>query len=315
MSAGPRENPLVVILGPTAVGKTAVSIGVAKQLGAEIVSADSRLVYRKMDIGTDKPASDQLEAVPHHLIDVVDPDERYSLAQFRWDALTAIDEIQRRGRLPLLVGGTGQYLTAIVEGWQPPPQARDRAFRRDMERFAREHGTQALHHRLERVDPARADEIDHRNVRRVIRALEIHRVTGRPASEQRVKEPPPFEILQIGLIRPREELYARIDDRIEAMFERGLLQEVEHLLDGGLSPSAPAMSAIGYRQAVAHLMGELSLKEAKAEMRRLSRQFVRRQANWFKDDDESIHWVQARPGVDQEILGLIRSWLQGERTA
>jgi tRNA dimethylallyltransferase len=303
-------NPLVVIVGPTAVGKTQISLQLAQRLDGEIVSADSRLVYRGMDIGTAKPTSAERHMVRHHLIDLVPPTEIFSLARFQQAANGAIDEILKRARLPLLVGGTGQFVMALLEGWQPPPRPEDRSLRRQLEAFAEEHGHRALHARLARVDPARAGAIDARNVRRVVRALEIYQVTGKPPSELRVKQPPPYDVFQIGLDRPRDELYARIDERMERMLAAGWLDEVRDLLALGVSTSAPSMSAIGYRQLARHLEGECTLAESKSEITSLSRQFVRRQATWFKKDDPSIHWYRVEDGVTDRIEAVLRSWLE-----
>lgn len=307
-----KERPLVVLVGPTAVGKTAVSLQLANLLDGEIVSADSRLVYRGMDIGTAKPTEAERAQVAHHLIDVTMPDLGYSLAAYRRAALAEIEGIHNRGRLPLLVGGTGQYVTAVVEGWQPPPRAQDWGLRRELQAVAEDLGPQALHGRLAQVDPVRAAAIDPRNVRRVIRALEIYQLTGQPPSELRSKQPPPFAILQLGLTLPRPELYRRIDQRIESMLAAGWLTEVEALLAAGVPPEAPPMSAIGYRQLVEHLQGKLTLDEARRQIQRRSRQFVRRQANWFKADDPAIHWFNNEPGVAGKMADVIKGWLEGD---
>ncbi len=307
-----RERPLVAIVGPTAVGKTRISLKVAEALGGEIVSADSRLVYRGMDVGTAKPTPEERARVPHYLIDVVSPDEDYSLAQYRRAALRRIDAIHLRGNLPFLVGGTGQYISAVLEGWVPPPRPDDSSLREELQAYAENHGHEALHAELERVDPQRAARIDARNVRRVVRALEIYHTTGVPPSELRVKVPPPYDVLQIGLSTPREELYERVDRRIEAMLESGWLEEVQSLLESGISPEAPSLSAIGYRQLVEVLQGERTLEDAKREISSLTRRFVRHQANWFKADDPHIHWFVSRPGVEEEVIDLVGRWLAGE---
>ncbi|MGA9531864.1 MAG: tRNA (adenosine(37)-N6)-dimethylallyltransferase MiaA [Anaerolineales bacterium] len=305
------KKPLAVIVGPTAVGKTKVSVQLARLLDGEIVSADSRLVYRGMDIGTAKPTATERRLVLHHLVDVVPPTETYGLARYQRHANKTIDEIHERGNLPFLVGGTGQFVTGVLEGWRPPPRPDDQSLRRELEAFADEHGHEALHARLARVDPVRAESIDARNVRRVVRALEIYQVTGKPPSDLRVKQPTSFDVFQIGLSRPRGELYQRIDERIDRMLAAGWLDEVRGLLADGVPLSAPSMSAIGYRQLARHLRGECTLAEAKSEIARLSRQFVRRQANWFKSDDPDIHWFPMDVGGIDRIEAALREWLEG----
>jgi tRNA dimethylallyltransferase len=301
---------LVAILGPTAVGKTEAAIAVAEALVAEIISADSRLIYRGMDIGTAKPSLEQLSRVPHHLIDIVEPEESWSLAQFKRAADEAIAQVQVRSRLPLLVGGTGQYMTAILDGWEPPPKAPDDSIRTKYEGFAAKHGSPALHAQLGEVDPQSAEKIDPANIRRVARALEVYELTGSPLSEQRRSKPPDYRILKLGFNLPRPELYVRIDERIDQMLERGLVHEVQTLLDRGIEPDHPPMSAIGYRQIGEFLLGHRTLEEAVAEMRKLTRQFVRRQANWFKQDDPSIEWYDAHESLVESVLSRIERWIE-----
>jgi tRNA dimethylallyltransferase len=306
------KGALVAIIGPTAVGKTEAGIAVAEALEAEIVSADSRLLYRGMDIGTAKPSPEQLALVPHHLIDIAEPEESWSLAKFKRAADAAIAQVQERGRLPLLVGGTGQYVTAILEGWLPPPRALDNSIRSTFEILAAEHGARALHAQLEEVDPVAAQQIDPANVRRVVRALEVYELTGTPPSEQRRASPPDYRILRLGLNLPRPELYARVDERIDRMLERGWVDEVQALLDRGIELDHPPMSGIGYRQIGEVLRSEKTLEEAVAEMRRLTRQFVRRQGTWFKADDPNIEWYDVREGLTGRLIDRIRSWLQAD---
>lgn len=305
------KPPLVVIVGPTAVGKTEVSIQLAERLGGEIVSADSRLFYRGMDIGTAKPTAVERLRVPHHLIDVADPDETWSLAAFQRAAAEAIAEIHRRGMLPFLVGGTGQYVHAVTHGWTPPSTKPDVRLRRVLEELAKSNGNEWLHQRLDLLDPAAAQLIDPRNLRRTVRALEVVLSTGRRFSDQRGQGDNPYRLLTIGLNRPRPELYARLDARIEAMFAASLLDEVRGLLKRGYSPDLSTMSAIGYRECALVLQGEMSLEEAKVQMRRLTRTFVRRQANWFKAQDEQIHWFEASEMKVEEIEKEIRTFLEG----
>lgn len=301
--------PLIVIVGPTAVGKTEISIQLAERLAGEIVSADSRLFYRGMDIGTAKPAPSQRARVPHRLVDVADPDQVWSLAVFQQAAYQAIAEIHARGRLPFLVGGTGQYIRAVIEGWQIPKVRSSPPLREALENWAAEIGPDGLHDRLAVLDPKAAAGIDYRNLRRTVRALEVILRTGHQFSAQRSKGVLPYRNLQIGLIRPRKELYARIDTRIDAMLADGFVNEVRQLLSQGYSPDLPTLSAIGYREIVAYLKGKASLQEAVKLIKRHTRQFVRRQANWFKQDDPNIHWFRIEPHTVGEIEQLIRSWL------
>jgi tRNA dimethylallyltransferase len=302
--------PLVVILGPTAVGKTEIAIQLAQRLEGEIVSADSRLFYRYMDIGTAKPTPVERSLVPHHLIDVADPDETWSLALFQQQAHQSIQGILARRRLPLLVGGTGQYIRAVTLGWQPPAVAPDPQLRLALESWAAEVGADGLHQRLAVLDPLAAQAIDPRNLRRTVRALEVIYTSGQRFSEQRASAPALYRLLQIGLIRPRAELYQRIDLRIQAMIEAGLVEEVRTLLAMGYSPDLPTLSAIGYGEIIAYLQGRLSLEEAMAQIRRATRVFVRRQANWFKPDDPAIHWFQAGPDTPDQVEAALRLWLE-----
>jgi tRNA dimethylallyltransferase len=304
------SRTLLVIVGPTAAGKTSISLEIAGRLGAEIVSMDSRLLYRGMDIGTAKPSREDRRRIPHHLIDVADPDETWSLAQYRQAAEQIIGKIQARRILPLLVGGTGQYYRAVVEGWHPPTASRSDVFRARMAEFTADHGHQALHHELERIDPTSAARIDSRNVRRVIRALEIYHLTGQTATEQRRKRPPEYPILVLGVTLPRPELYERIDARLESMLENGWIEEVRELLQKGYSPELPSFSAIGYRDIARYLEGKQNLDQVQASIRQASRKFVRRQANWFKPDDEDIEWFQGCPGAAGLMYERIKIWLQ-----
>jgi tRNA dimethylallyltransferase len=302
-------NRVVALFGPTAVGKTEAAIIAAKELNAEIVSIDSRQIYRGMNIGTAKPTAGQRSQVPHHLIDVADPENPWSLVDYFQAVNKAIDEIHQRHHLPILVGGTGQYFSAILEGWQPPPKMEDIKLRQELEAYAEKHGSIALHARLEEIDPLSAQRIDHRNVRRVVRALEICHVSGVPASSIRRKEQPPYNFLRIGLKMPRKELYERIDARIDAMIEAGFVDEVKALLERGIDPRGVAMSAIGYKQIAEHLSGDSTLDEVIQQIRKTTRQFVRRQANWFKPDDKQITWLDAGPEAGKALIKIISAWI------
>jgi len=301
------ELPLIVILGPTAVGKTETALQLAERLDGEIVSVDSRLFYRGLDIGTAKPGPADLERVPHHLVNVAEPDQPWSLTRFQEEASRCIADIHRRQRLPLLVGGTGQYIRAVIEGWTPPEQPADDGLRRVLEKWGEEIGRFELHRRLGILDPQAASVIDPTNLRRTVRALEVIFSSGKRFSDQRGRRGSAYSVLQIGLTRPRAELYARIDARIEEMVKQGLVEETRMLLEGGYSPSLPGLSAIGYREMIEVLEGNLSLEDAIRLMKRKTREYVRRQANWFKLDDPLIHWFTAGQTSVEEIESFIRS--------
>jgi len=305
------NKPLVVIVGPTASGKTAVSIDLAKRLNGEIVSADSRLLYRGMDIGTAKPTAVEQENVPHHLIDVADPDETWSLALYQRTAYQVIDSIMERSKLPILVGGTGQYVRAIIEGWRIPPQAPDESLRESLSRWAEMIGPEGLHQRLATVDPQAAEMIDYRNMRRTIRALEVILNTGERFSDLRKKQQCRYTPFIFGISCPREVLYQRIDQRIDQMIADGLVEEVQTLLQSGYQADLPTLSAIGYGEIIQYLNNQVSLEEAVTLIRRNTRIFVRRQANWFKPDDPRIHWVEAAEGMVDNMEEMIRRWLNG----
>jgi tRNA dimethylallyltransferase len=302
---------VLAIVGPTAVGKTALSIALAQALGGEIVSADSRQIYRGMDIGTAKATPAEQAAVRHHLIDVVAPDEVLSLARYRDLARAAIAEIRGRGRLPIIVGGTGLYVRALVEGWTIPEVPPDEALRARLYARAEAEGGAVLHAELAQVDPSAAAGIDARNVRRVIRALEVYAATGRPISALQRKEPPEDDFLQLGLTLSRQELYARIDARVEAMLARGLAAEVQCLLEAGYSAGLPAMSGLGYREMVAHLRGETTLEEAAARIKHNTRRLVRQQYTWFRLSDPAIHWFDAAHLDVAAVQAHVCAWLAG----
>lgn len=304
-----HKPPLILIVGPTAVGKTELAIQLAERMNSEIVSADSRLFYRGMDIGTAKPTREELRRVPHHLIDIADPDEILSLAVFQQKATQTIVDIHTQKKLPFLVGGTGQYVRAVTQGWSPPEVQPDERLRNELERMKVERDAYWLHEKLRGFDSDAAEKIDPRNYRRTIRALEVILTTGRKFSEQRGHSESPYHLITIGLSRPRAELYERVDQRIDGMFANGFLDEVRSLLAKGYSPSLPTMSAIGYRECIRVINGELSEEQAKTEIRRATRVFVRRQANWFKESDPKISWFRVEEGVAKKIESYLRSEL------
>jgi tRNA dimethylallyltransferase len=298
---------LVAIVGPTAVGKSLLALRLAQESGAEIVSADSRQIYRYMDIGTAKPTRQEMALVPHHLIDIVNPDEPFSLAQYRELALRAISGIHERGRLPILVGGTGQWVWGVVEGWQVPKVAPDPALRQELERRALAGEGPFLHHELSKADPVAAARIDPRNVRRVIRALEVLRITGVPFSTLQQKTPPPFETTVIGLTAARGELYRRIDARVDAMLEGGLVGEVQRLAAMGYSADLPSMTGIGYQQIAEYLRGETDLATASTRIKTGTHRFARHQYAWFRPDDPRIHWLDIQtPEMIESARRIVR---------
>jgi len=306
-----KKQPLIVILGPTAVGKTSVSIELAKRLDGEIVSADSRLLYRGMDIGTAKPTEEEMSGIPHHLIDTAYPDERWNLAIYQREAYRTIDEIHERGKLPFLVGGTGQYIRSIIEGWNIPPQRPDFRLRDALNNWAEQIGAEGLYERLKMIDPEAAVKIDYRNLRRTVRALEVIFKTGERFSDLRRKQACPYDPIILGIERSRDELYERVDQRIEQMLEDGLVDEVRNLLEEGYSPDLSTMSAIGYGEIIQYVKGEITYDEAVTLIKRNTRTFVRRQANWFKPDDPRIKWFQASPKVVDKMEIWIRRQLDG----
>ncbi len=302
-------HPVVVILGPTAVGKTEIALKLAGNLNGEIISADSRLFYRGMDIGTAKPSKQELERVPHHLVDIADPDEGISLSIFQNLARQAIQEVRERDRLPFLVGGTGQYIRSVIEDWEVPRVEPSPALRDILEDWAKVIGPEGLHKRLSVLDPRAAEGIDYRNLRRTIRALEVILLTGKLFSSQKRRGRSLYHTLQLGLNRSRSELYERIDRRVDSMIEAGLIDEVRTLLEKGYPGNLPSLSAIGYREIIAYLEDQISLEEAIRLVKRSTRILVRRQANWFKDRDPNIRWFRAGTSVANSMEDEIKAWL------
>ncbi|EEG78545.1 tRNA (adenosine(37)-N6)-dimethylallyltransferase MiaA [Dethiobacter alkaliphilus] len=283
---------LLVIVGPTAVGKTAVAIEVAKKLGGEIISADSVQVYRGLDIGAAKPSREEREAVAHHLLDIVDPADNYTVADFQEDAKKAITDITNRGKLPILVGGTGLYVRAVVHGFSFSESGMDEEYRAGLHREAEQHGSQYLHGKLAAVDPEAAEKLHPNDLRRVIRALEVYRQSKRPISHQvdKTSDEPIYNTVQFGLTMPRELLYRRIEKRVDSMLDAGLVDEVRNLLNEGVPPAAKSLQSLGYKQIVAYLTGQISLEEAIRLIKRDTRRFAKRQLTWFRRDEDLI-WL------------------------
>lgn len=302
------EKPLLLIVGATASGKSAFAIELARALDGEIVSADSRYLYRELDIGVAKPTEAELNLAKHHLINVATLIEPWNLGLYKQSATKIIEEIQMRGRLPILAGGTGQYIRSILQNWQVPSHGPVDQLREDLETIGNKMGFDKIHEMLDAIDPEAAAKIDYRNHRRTIRALEVILSTGKKFSDLRDKDKPPYQTLTIGLELPRELLYARIDQRIEDMIGKGLVAEVQHLLELDFGPSLDSMRVIGYNEIVSHLRGEISLDEAIALIKRNTRSYVRRQANWFKPTDPKIYWLNAQdPMLLEKALDLVRN--------
>ena len=283
--------PVIFIVGPTASGKTDAGIRLAKRIGGEIVSADSRYLYRGMDIGTAKPDMEERQGVPHWLIDGADPDETWSLSLFRQAADEAVRDIYSRGKQPILVGGTGQYVRAILEGWTIPEGEPDTRLRTALETWGREVGARELHRKLSLLDPEAAGKIEWQNLRRTVRALEVIFSSGKKFSRQRTSAEPPYNALVFGMKRDREELYRRIDLRVDKMIRDGLVEETASLLAKGYAETLPSMSAIGYKEICDYLHGKTGLDEAAQLIKFRTHNYVRRQANWFKPGDPAIRWI------------------------
>ena len=293
------RTPLLAIVGPTAAGKSALALGLARKYDGEIVSADSRQVYRWMDIGTAKPAPGELSAVPHHLIDVVDPDEPFNLAMFLERARASIHSIGARSRLPILVGGTGQWVWALLEGWNVPAVPPNAGLRARLEERARREGPGPLYEELLRKSPAAARRVDPGNARRVIRALEVAHERGvSPGTGAPRKTPPPFDVKVIGLTLPRRELYRRIDDRVDSMIERGWVGEVRRLLEMGYGPGLPSMSGLGYGDLVRYVRGETDIESVLDRIKFGTHRFARGQYSWFRPADDRVRWIDSDAGPD-----------------
>lgn len=288
-----EKKPLIVLTGPTAVGKTALSIGLAKAIGGEIISADSMQVYKHMDIGSAKIMPDEMKGVPHYLVDVLEPSEEFHIARFQEMAKAAMDEIYSRGHIPILVGGTGFYIQSITRDIDFTENDGDMTYRHELEEYAKIHGGEELHKRLQQIDPKAADEIHANNVKRVIRALEYFHQTGQPISqhneEQKQKETP-YDLRYFVLNDIRSRLYERIEKRIDLMLEQGLVDEVKRLKDMGYTRDMVSMQGLGYKEILAYLDGEYTLEEAVYILKRDTRHFAKRQLTWFKREQDVI-WI------------------------
>lgn len=311
----PLLKPVVALVGPTAVGKSAVGLRLAQALGTEVLAADSRQVYRGMDIGTDKPMAEDLRAVPHRLIDLVEPDQAFNVGLYRQHAAGEIDRLHHQGKLPLVVGGTGLYIRGLLRGLCEGPPA-DWAMRARLEEEALAQGASSLHRRLAEVDPAAAERLHPHDRVKIIRALEVHAQMGRTLSgihgTHRFAESP-YTSLAVGLLRERGELYRRIEERVDSMLARGLREETQRLLDQGYGRHLSAMRGVGYKQMAGYLLGDYDYAEAVRRLKRDTRRFAKRQLTWFRAEPE-IRWVTIASGepveqVAARMLALIDDFL------
>jgi len=294
------KDPLVIILGPTAVGKTDIAIEVAKEIEGEIISADSMLIYRHMDIGTAKPSLEERQGINHHLIDIINPDQQFSVADFLLEAEKVIKEVKTRNKIPMLVGGTALYLKAFTEEFYFPETETDWNLREHLNGEAQVHGNEFIHEQLRRIDPITAARLHANDLRRVIRAIEVYNLTGIPFSSQPKKEKRSnYQTIKIGLIRPREEIYDRINKRVDEMIRQGLVQEVHQLLELGYDENLVSMQGLGYKQIVPYLKGIYTLERAVELLKRDTRHFAKRQLTWFRRD-ESIYWIDLNLYAEKE---------------
>lgn len=292
-----KDQPLVVITGPTATGKSDIGVRAAARVGGEIVSADSMLVYRGMDIGTAKPSISQMGGIPHHLIDIVEPDQEYNVALFQQQARHIIKDIMSRDKIPFLVGGTGLYIRAVIDDYDFSDTEGNESYRKALQNEAVENGPESLYKRLSEVDPLAAAKLHPRDVRRVIRALEVYQHTGRPISSYHTLDQPgqqSYNLLMFGLTMDRETLYRRIEQRVDLMLAAGLVEEVKKLINMGFSTELSSMRGLGYKEIAAHLNGEMSLNQAVDILKRNTRRFAKRQMTWYRRDDR-LKWFD----VDQ----------------
>ena len=305
------RRPLVVLTGPTAVGKTSLSIGLAKALDAEIISADSMQVYKYMDISSAKIRPWEMQGVPHHLVDVLDPREEFHVVRFQQMAKEAMEQIYSRGKIPLLVGGTGFYIQAVTRDIDFSQEGEDSPFRRELEALAREKGAEYLHSRLAQVDEESARKIHPNNVKRVIRALEFYEENHYPISlhnQQEQEKESPYNLAYFVLNAPRDLLYRRIDQRVDQMVEEGLLDEVRHLKDMGCDRSLVSMQGLGYKEILAYLDQEISFEEAIRILKRDTRHFAKRQITWFKREKDVI-WMD-KEKYDYDVDRILADMLK-----
>ncbi|MDE5747020.1 MAG: tRNA (adenosine(37)-N6)-dimethylallyltransferase MiaA [Acetatifactor sp.] len=307
-------KPLIVLTGPTAVGKTALSIKLAKEVNGEILSADSMQVYRGMDIGSAKIRPEEMQGIPHHLIDVLEPDQEFNVVVFQRLCRQALEGIYGRGHIPILTGGTGFYIQAVLRDIDFTENPENTDYRRQLEQLASERGSQVLHEMLKEVDPEAAQAIHSHNVKRMIRALEFYRLTGQKISEHNEREAErtsPYRYCYFVLSDDRETLYRRIEERVDRMLEEGLVEEVRGLMDRGCHRDMVSMQGLGYKEILDFLAGEITLEEAVYRIKIGTRHFAKRQLTWFRRESDVIWLNKPDYGYDEEkILAVIRRHLQ-----
>jgi tRNA dimethylallyltransferase len=300
----------VAVVGPTGAGKSRLAIYLSRLFNGEIINADSRQVYRYMDIGTAKPSLSERGQLPHHLFDIIHPDQSFSLAEYQALAVDTIKDIHGRGRIPFLVGGSGQYVWGVLEGWQIPRVPPDLDLRARLTDEAGETGIDPLYQKLQDLDPAAALKIDKRNVRRVIRALEVALNSDSERPKTRSKKAPDYDVLVIGLTAARPVLYKLIDARVDRMIAEGLIEETQQLLQKGYELDLPAMSSIGYKQAALLLKEQISREDAISQIKTETHRFVRHQYAWFRLKDERIRWFDIGNNIEPELMTLIADFLE-----
>jgi len=300
---------LIAVVGATATGKSDAAVTVAEALAGEVVSIDAYQVYRGLDIGTAKASAALRARVPHHLLDIADPGDQLTLARFLDAAQAAMEGIWSRGKLPVLAGGSGQYIWALLEGWNVPRVPPNQALRAELEELVARQGNPALVARLAAVDPEAAARLDPENPRRLVRAIEVVEREGRPLAACQTRSPIDAEVLILGLRLPRDELYRRLDERTDAMYEAGFLDEVRRLREEGRGEAVPVRGGVGYKEASLHLDGAFGLEEAVRRHKNANHRLVRRQSAWFKETDPRITWVDAGAGAAERCLALAREWL------
>jgi len=303
---------VLVIIGPTASGKTKLAIEIAKRANGEIISADSMQIYKYMDIGTAKPDEEEKEGIKHYLIDEVTPDEEFSVARFKELALKYIDEILSKGKLPIVAGGTGLYINSLIYNLEFSDTICDWELRKKLEQEAKEKGNEYLHNKLKEIDPKAAEKIHMNNVKRVIRAIEVYTYTKKPISvhqEESRKNPPRHNFILIGITMDREKLYDRINKRVDLMLEKGLVKEVEKLVEMGYDKSTIAMQGLGYKEILSYLRGERSLDEAVEILKRDTRRYAKRQMTWFRKI-ENVYWINKDEfDSDEKIIKNLKYYL------